>query len=302
MNVALLVLGALLATAVKPPPMLTLRQPGLASYEGVQINKLPVAKRKQFDAIYKPVRPPVGDSSWWVPEPWRLSAWNVEGASWAVIEVAQSMSHPGADVIRPVLFDHNWKVVGKWRFAPGYRIYISELKIVRKDPISQPLLSVYLASGGPFVIEEGKPAKPLFHPDDGIREYYTLSPSGVRLIRLERGNGDLIPNSYTWEKPAIGPDVTGRSAASWLSRLQSKAPEKQLEALVWLSGTHLSSKHAREQNVSRETRKDSLTYEALKKSKALLAHLAELTHSSNRWVREYARFTQTQFKNPPIDD
>jgi len=65
-------------------------------------------------------------------------------------------------------------------------------------------------------------------------------------------------------------------------------PAEQLAALVWLSGYHLSSKEPRYKNVNQESVSDSRRFEAVRDSLQTRKAVARLTHSKNRWVREYA--------------
>ena len=66
-------------------------------------------------------------------------------------------------------------------------------------------------------------------------------------------------------------------------------PVRQLAALVWLTGTHLSSTQPRQNNASQESVQASLTFEAVRDAPETSEALSELRNSKNRWVRECAQ-------------
>lgn len=148
----------------------------------------------------------------------------------------------------------------------------------------------------------GGPKKPAFHPDTGITEWFAFGADRAMLIRVTQGNGKLLPNSYRWESPDIGPDPSRHSRQFWSDELASQDSVQQLECMVWLSGVHLTSRDPREKGVSREPVSESQVYESLRGSGSIKRRLRELAHSGNRWVAEYAALTLTRLASPQEEE
>jgi hypothetical protein len=205
---------------------------------------------------------------------------------------------------RAYAFDSNWKFVKRYEFPTGYRLRFAKQKLSVDPWISQPILQITVSSVGPFIVTEGKDPKPLFHPESGIVQTQAFSESGVTLIRMENGAGELITNSYEWEIPAIGPDVSRRTADEWRKELLSADPVRRLGFLVWMAGSHLNSKMVREEGVSREPAAESLAYEALRKDRAVITAIEDLAESRNPWLKRQAGFTLRQMDKPlqPVED
>jgi hypothetical protein len=85
--------------------------------------------------------------------------------------------------------------------------------------------------------------------------------------------------------------VPKRTREEWIRSLRSKNPVEQLATLVWLSGTHLSSKEPRREDASEESVDDSKRFEAVRDAVETKKALRELSESENSWVQEYAKLT-----------
>jgi hypothetical protein len=82
--------------------------------------------------------------------------------------------------------------------------------------------------------------------------------------------------------------VSHRTKEEWLQNLQSTNVVNQLSALVWLTGSHLSSNAERQENCNQESGEDSRHFEAVRDDARTARILKELTRNKNRWVQEYA--------------
>ncbi len=220
--------------------------------------------------------------------PWWVDRFGSGKAEWMVLEAYPGYNVPDVSGVRVHIFDPSWKRVVKQTFPTGYRFFLREAKVSSDNPLRQDLLVTVTDSAGPFIAIEGEPKRPAFEQGMYQRQYYALVGDRLAMVRLEDDEGRIARNNYRWSAPSKGPPVTKRTALQWLHCLRSPMPAEQLAALVWLSGYHLSSKEPRYKNVNQESVSDSRRFEAVRDSLQTRKAVARLTHSKNRWVREYA--------------
>jgi len=70
--------------------------------------------------------------------------------------------------------------------------------------------------------------------------------------------------------------------------LNSSSAVDQLAALVWLTGSHLSTTEERKSDHSQEAVDDSKIFEAVRDDPRTKSVFSELKTHKNKWIREYA--------------
>ncbi|MCO5297737.1 MAG: hypothetical protein M9921_12850 [Fimbriimonadaceae bacterium] len=240
---------------------------------------------------------PVQEERWSWPEPRWIRAYPTGAMGWLYLRIYPGYNVPDVSYVEADGFDSKWNHLVRYEFPTGYRLRFEEEKLLDDKWIAQPVLSILVSSVGPFITESGKPQRPLFHPESGIRQFYAFDERRAYLIRVETGGGETIANSYRWSVPMIGPSSVGRTVADWTADLRAADPVRQLACMVWLAGGHLSAAAARHENISEEPAEDSKTYEVMRADPAIRARVESLKESPNPWVRKQAEFT---LKNWPV--
>jgi hypothetical protein len=284
--------AAVLAFGPKPPV-------GLSDFVGRDLTKLSKSDSALLTKRFRAITKETGRSDpWFEPEPRWIKHYRTGAIEWLFLKVYPGYNVPDMSFVRAYAYDANWKFIKRYEVPTGYRLRFTKEQLVENSWISPPILRITVSSVGPFVVKEGQKPKPLFHPEAGIVQTYAFSEGGATLIRIEDGEGAMLANSYQWDVPAIGPDVSRRTVAAWRQELLAADPVRRLGFLVWISGTHLNSKQVREKNVSREPVAESLAYETLRADKTVRAAIEKLAQSANPWLKEQAAFALKRLQLP----
>lgn len=285
-------------------PALTPQSSGFSEFVNRDLTQLKQADRLKLDSLCKrflPMKERNGremEFDFGGPSPRWIKPYPYGSIRWLFLWIAPLFSIPGVSYARAYSFDENWKLVRQYDFPTGYRLNFASERLEVDRWFPQPVLTIRVTSVGPFIVREGQPARPLFHPETGIRQRYTFDETGAHLVRLEEGNGELMTPGYGNGISFMGPNTANRGLKAWTADLNSADPSRQLECLIWLSGRHLNSKDWRQNGYARETIKDSMTYEALRVDKAVLSRIKALEASRNPWLAKQAAHTLKSLSQP----
>jgi hypothetical protein len=120
------------------------------------------------------------------------------------------------------------------------------------------------------------------------RQYYRRLGDRLVLVRLEDDQGRYARNIYEAPNHTIGPKIPRRNAADWEASLSSTDPAEVLWALVWIGGRHADTS-AFSPGVRLETPEDAKAVAEVRQRPGVQKRIAELTLSSNPWIREAAQ-------------
>lgn len=272
----------------------------LGRYFGKDLTKLSIKASALLTSKFRAINKNSGD---WLmaTDPFWVKPYRIGRIESLYLGINPCRMTPGFTWFEAYTFDANWNLVKAYTVLNGYRQFFESQKLIEDPWIDQPLLKIHNQSAGPFVKAQNGSYKPLFHPESGTTTIYTFDEISATLMSIQDGAGNLIANSYTWDKPAIGPDISRRTKKDWLQDLKAADPVRNLGFLVWISGQHLSSSFVREKNVSREPVGESLAYEQLMSDQAVLDAVKKMAQSPNPWLKRQAEFALKQFAVRPMD-
>ncbi len=272
----------------------------LGQYVGKDLTKLSSKETTILTSKLKAINKHSGD---WLmaADPFWVKPYRMGKIEWLYLGINPCHMTPGVTWFEAYTFDANWNLIKAFTVLNGYRQFFESQKLIEDPWIDQPLVKIHNQSAGPFIKAKNGSYKPLFHPESGITTIYAFEETNATLLSIQDGAGNLIANSYTLEKPAIGPDISRRTRKDWLQDLKAADPVRNLAFLVWISGQHLSSSFVREKNFSREPVGESLTYEQLVSDPTVINAVKTLAKSPNPWLKRQAEFALKQFSVRPID-
>jgi hypothetical protein len=215
---------------------------------------------------------------------------------WILVQAYEGWNVPDVSFVKLQRFDAEWKYLGEIDFPTGYRLQLTDIKLLKAPKLPVDVIEVKVRSSGPFRLREGE--KEVREEDVAkLRELYCVFDDRIALVRLEDKDGDLLRNPYRAAIPFIGPAVPKRTVEQWQQLLHSKQAGEVLEALVWLSGSHLPSNQPRERGVSRESVEDAKRFEEVRDAAGTKKRLEELRKSDNPWIRQAAELASTPIKD-----
>jgi hypothetical protein len=284
-SLMLVLLFVLAGLAQEPKPK------GLETHVGKDLRKLDDRAREDFQ---KQIEALTGDKpekkEWGAFEPWWVKPFAAGKVAWVFLQAYPGYDVPDVSAVQIHVFDKNWKRLAKQTFPTGYRFFLKEVSPAKDNTLKQQLLVAKVTSSGPFIVQ-GQEKRPAFEQGDYQRQYYALLGDHFVMVRLEDNEKRIAQNHYRWRAPPKGPTVPKRTRDEWIRSLSSDNPVEQLATLVWLSGTHLPSTEARQEDVNQESVEDSKLFEAVRDATETKKVLRELTNSKNLWVQEYAKLT-----------
>jgi hypothetical protein len=230
--------------------------------------------------------PPPQDS-WEAYRPWWVKKFESGECKWLVLEVHPLVENPGVSGARVHAFDAQWHRIAKQEFPTGYRFDVADAAIDRANPLGENLLVITIEYSGPFVGRR-EDKRPAFEASYREREFFAWRHDHVVLVRLEDGDGKIIPNPYDWAQSYKGPPVPDRTADQWISALSSADGAEQLGALVWLTGGHFDSSNSRSPGTSQESLEHAKAFEGARDSAETRKLVPHLRVSPNEWMRDYA--------------
>ncbi len=246
---------------------------GLERYVGVDLRTLSPEEGEAFDRRVEALEGGAKDE--WRLERWWVKPFDGGDATWLMLRARSVYDNPGAAVLEFHFYDKDWKALRKQRFQAGTWLFVSEVSIVKENPLGRELVMVEMDSQGPEVYGESKASKAeAFKRGWFQKQFYAFEKGGFVLVRIEDSKGEIVQNDYDRDPPRIGPAVPARSANEWLALLREGNAVGRLEAMVWISGA------SRFRAGRKELRQSDVA-----------AELKKLEGSENAWVREYARFT-----------
>jgi hypothetical protein len=221
-------------------------------------------------------------------ELWALSTFETANAMWVLIEAYPGYNVPDVSGIKLHFFDKSWTRTCQHSFPTGYRFFLDSVTVQRREELDRPLIVAKVTSSGPYIGSAGR-KRPAFEQGDYQLQYYAMLETNLFLVRLEDNKGVLAPNHYRWQAPPKGPAVPKRTKEAWLKSLDSSSAVEQLSALVWLTGSHLSSAEERKSDHNQESLDDSRLFEVVRDDPRTKSILSRLKKHKNKWIQEYAR-------------
>ena len=221
-------------------------------------------------------------------ETWALAAYDTIDSAWVLVEAYPGYAIPDVSGVKLHFFDKAWIRTSKHSFPTGYRFFLESVTVQKRQELDRPLIVAKLTSAGPFITSPGA-KKPAFEQGDYQLQYYALLETNLFIVSLEDNKGVLARNHYRWRSPPKGPVVSQRTKEAWLKSLDSSKPVEQLAALVWLTGSHLSSADERNSDHNQESVEDSKTFEAVRDDPRTKVILSRLKTHRNKWIQEYAK-------------
>jgi len=211
-----------------------------------------------------------------VPPPPDLNSlrriWSV-GPDFMVFSVNREIADGVGDIAIVSWFDRQSKPLSTSSFQLG-NMHMDRCILVPLPGTSAAVLEAYLRQG---------------QSGDRVQAIYGLLGHRLVLIRYQRTGGGLLRHSYGFPAPSFSPALPGFTRPAILKALKGSNPVTQLEALTWLSGTHVPavvlSKIKDAPMVS-----DIKQYASLIKDKDVLAAASSLKQSKVRWVSQAAAF------------
>ena len=202
---------------------------------------------------------------------------NQEEQRYILIEESPLVTVPGESRLRLSLFTENGILLSSSEFSAGWRIVLSEIRLIQVKGIEGDVLEVE--------------SYPMINGADVAKQYYAPVADEMRLIRLEDSSGALISNIYRTPNHTIGFTPIGRSADDWEKALESKDVTEVLAALTWLGGVHLNVDGVGDGQPAswHEYVSEANLVETVRGRSAVKASLERLKHSDNRWIREAAK-------------
>jgi hypothetical protein len=231
----------------------------------------------------------LGEKRGWCPlAPWILTAYDTPKTAWVLVEAYPGYEIPDVSAIKVHLFDKSWARVCSVSFPTGYRFFLNEVTVQKRQGLDRPLVVAKVTSAGPFITSPG-PKRPAFEQGDFQLQYYALLQTNLFMVRLEDDKGVLVRNHYRWRTPPKGPPVPPRTKPEWIGCLESTNLVEQLSALVWLTGGHLSSHEERKTDHNQESVEDSKLFESVRDDPSTISIMNRLRGDKNPWLREYAK-------------
>jgi hypothetical protein len=176
------------------------------------------------------------------------------------------MGQPEGTFARIQLLDAAGKPLGDWSFQTGWRVF---LKLAIHEYLSRLRADVVVFDTGP------------------IKEYFAVGDGGLRLVRLEDGQGRAAQNEYVFPNFEIGMAPAAVSVDQWVGVLESSDKADVLATLVFLGGRHVAE---RERQLVSEPHESK--YAALFLQLAGDARIRDLVRglmaSDDSWIREAA--------------
>jgi hypothetical protein len=157
-----------------------------------------------------------------------------EGARVLLLLSPKGFSFPGYSHQYLYLFDEAGRLRGSSEFSPGWRIFLSDVRVASRKGLAAPLL---VMRGGGFGFA--------FAPS--VVAHFALAGDRPVLVRLERKDGKLLRNGYGCPHPSVGPPVPARTADEWARALASEDKVEVLEALVWVGGQRETAEELKEE-------------------------------------------------------
>jgi hypothetical protein len=195
---------------------------------------------------------------------------------YVLIEESPLVMIPGGSGLGISLFTTDGKLIDSSEFEAGWRIALTEIRLVSVNDIRGEVLEV--------------DALPFINGANIAKQYYALVGNKMKLIRLEDSKGALFTNYYGAPNHTIGFVQTGRSPDDWQEALVSNDVAEVLATLTWLGGEHLNPREA-EPNYMHEDLSEARVVEEVRARPAVKAAVNALKHSQNRWIREAATAT-----------
>jgi hypothetical protein len=220
-------------------------------------------------------------------ESWLLAPYETSKTAWVMVEAYPGYDVPDVSSVQLHFFDKSWAHICSESFPTGYRMRLDEVKVEKRKELGNPVIMAKTISTGPFITSPG-PKRPAFEQGDFQRQYYALLQTNLFLVRMEDNEGVLVRNHYRWRIPPKGPPVPARTKEEWIGGLNSSNVVEQLSTLVWLTGSHLSSKWERRPDHNEESVEDSKLFESVSTDPRTAAALERLKKDKNKWVQDYA--------------
>jgi hypothetical protein len=261
----------------------------LASYIGRDLRKLGTNELASLRERFKSkAGEDLGEKwGWRSLEPWSLTPYATIDAAWVFVEAYPGYDIPDVSGMKLHFFDKSWTCTCKHTFPTGYRFFLNSVTVQKRPELDRPLIVAKVTSSGPFITSPGA-KRPAFEQGDFQLQYYALLETNLFIVRLEDNKGVLARNHYRWRNPPKGPAVPQRTKEAWLKSLDSSSAVEQLAALVWLTGSHLSSAEERKSDHNQESVEDAKTFEAVRDDSRTKSILGSLKKHKNKWIQEYA--------------
>lgn len=220
------------------------------------------------------------------------------GARVLLLLSPKAFSFPGYSQQYLYLFDGAGRLRGSSEFSPGWRIFLSDVRVTSRTGLDAPLL---VLRGGGFGFA--------FAPS--VVAYFALAFDRPVLVRLERKDGKLLRNGYGCPTPSVGPPAPSKTAEGWARALASEDRVEVLEALTWVGGVRKTIEELKEEQ-EQERRfeaanpdmkgglsfatldscpgavEDAALYAEVRARADVRARLEELSKSEDVWVRQAA--------------
>lgn len=168
-----------------------------------------------------------------------------------------------------------------WLCSAGWRHVIVGAEYAYNAPLQQSIIMIATQN---VLYANKKPAD---------RHYYGVHEAELYLIRIEKGTGDLVPNTYAAPNRMIGIQDAIWEAEGLLDMLTSEHPVPLLSALVFLGGSHLypvqPTKMLHEPLDQAQIAQDFFHDPVVKE------HIHHLQGSELMWVREAASLALQNF-------
>jgi hypothetical protein len=193
-----------------------------------------------------------------------------------LIEESSSVTIPGNSRLRLSLFSASGILVSSSEFNAGWRIALTEIRLIQVNGIAGDVLEVE--------------SYPMINGADVAKQYYGRVDDEMRLIRLEDSSGALVPNVYRTPNHTIGFTPIGRSVSDWAKALESNDVAEVLAALTWLGGLHLDVDSIGDEEPANwhEYISEAHLAETTRCHSGVIAAVNALKKSDNPWVRDAA--------------
>lgn len=261
----------------------------LLQYADCDLRKLNTNEVSSLRAAFKSkTGVELGEKWGWRPlAPWILAAYETPKTAWVLVEAYPGYDVPDVSGMKVHFFDKSWTPVCSVSFPTGYRFFLNEVTLQKRQGFDTPLIVAKATSAGPFITSPG-PKRPAFEQGDFQLQYYALLHTNLFMVRLEDNQGVLAHNHYRWRNPPKGPEVPTRTKEEWITFLESSNVVEQFSALVWLTGAHLSSQAPRMADQNQESVEDSKRFESVRDDPRTAQTMNRLRVDRNQWVQQYA--------------
>lgn len=167
------------------------------------------------------------------PHPWYspYSVWQRDtehdSQEFIMLEVETLPTIPSADMLYVHVYNPDTDTMRTWFCSAGWRQVIVGAGYTYNTPLQQSIIMIATQN---VLYANKKPAD---------RHYYGIHDDELYLIRIEKGTGELVPNTYAAPNRMIGIQDVMWKAEGVLEMLTSDRPVALLAALVFLGGSHL---------------------------------------------------------------